>query len=116
MCHLNGHFVNSSIQGVTLFCVYTLLGRVHNLSITISFLYMLQVCGCFVRVQVILMKNGKEHSPGIKPQPVAVEGSVHTPKQCLSQVNTPAEEDTTIDFTLVELCASLTYMLTLCVT
>ena len=72
--------------------------------------------GVFVRVQVILMKNGKEHSPGIEPQPVAVEGSVHTPKQCLSQVNTPAEEDTTFDFIFVELCASLTYMLTKCVT
>ena len=53
------------------------------------------------------MKNGKEHSPGIEPQPVAVEGSVHTPKQCLSQVNTSAEEDTTFDFIFVELCMHL---------
>ena len=44
--------------------------------------------GVFVRVQMILMKKGKEHSPGFEAQPVVVEGNLDVPQQSLPQVKT----------------------------
>ena len=70
--------------------MYTLLDCVHNPSIILPF-YSYMCCmfvGVFVRVQMILMKKGKEHSPGFEAQPVVVEGNLDVPQQSLPQVKT----------------------------